>query len=61
VRLVDDPASGAGRRYVIEPELTSMAELDAIVTDYLQQAQLWDVVPATGCCPLLAEREEANP
>ena len=38
VRLVDDPASGAGRHYVIERELTSMAELEAIVADYLQQA-----------------------
>jgi hypothetical protein len=58
VRLVDDPATGEGRRYVIERELTSRAELEAIVADYLEQAQMWDAIPATGCCPLLAERDE---
>ena len=57
VRLVDVPADGHGRRYVIERELTSEAELDAIVADYLQQAAAWKVIPAAGCCPLLAERE----
>ena len=60
VRLVDDPVSGDGRHYVIERELTTMAELDAIVTDYLEQARLWDVIPAIGSCPLLAERREAE-
>jgi hypothetical protein len=60
VRLVDDPASGDGRHYVIERELTTNAELDAIVADYLEQAQMWDVIPAAGPCPLLAEREEAE-
>ena len=35
VRLVDAPAAGPGRRYVVERELTSMAELEAIVADYL--------------------------
>jgi hypothetical protein len=58
VRLVDDPASGAGRHYVIERELTSMAELDAIVADYLQQAATWDVIPAAGPCYLLADLAE---
>ena len=58
VRLVDEPADGEGRRYVIERELTVMAELEAIVADYLEQAAIWDVIPAAGCCPLLAEREE---
>jgi hypothetical protein len=37
-----------------------MAELDAIVTDYPEQARLWDVIPAIGSCPLLAERREAE-
>lgn len=60
VRLVDDPATGEGRHYVIERELTSKSELDAIVSDYLEQAHLWNVIPAIGCCPLLAEREEAK-
>ena len=60
VRLVDDPVSGEDRHYVIERELTTMAELDAIVIDYLEQARLWDVIPASGSCPLLAERREAE-
>ena len=50
VRLVDVPADGHGRRYVIERELTSMAELEAIVADYLQQAAIWDAIPAAGPC-----------
>jgi hypothetical protein len=58
VRLVDHPAAGHGRRYVIERELTVMAELQAIVADYLQQAAAWNVIPAAGCCPLLAETQE---
>jgi len=52
VRLVDDPALGDGRHFVIERELTSMAELEAIVVDYLQQAAEWDVIPAAGPCCL---------
>jgi hypothetical protein len=40
VRLVDDPVSGEGRHYVIERELTTMAELEAIIADYLTQAQM---------------------
>ena len=58
VRLVDDPTSGEGRHYVIERELTSMAELEAIVADYLQQAATWDVIPAAGPCCLLADLQE---
>ena len=58
VRLVDNPASGAGRHYVIERELVTMAELEAIVTDYLQQAGTWDAIPAAGPCCLLAELQE---
>ena len=57
VRLVDNPASGKGRRF-IERELVTMAELEAIVTDYLQQAETWDAIPATGPCCLLAELQE---
>jgi hypothetical protein len=57
VRLVDAPAAGDGRRYVIERELTIMAELDAIVADYLQQAALWDTIPAAGPCGVAAEIE----
>jgi len=60
VRLVDEPADGNGRRYIIERELTVRAELEAIVADYLEQAAAWDVIPASGCCPLLAEGREAE-
>ena len=58
VRLVDDPVSGHGRHYVIERELTSMAELEAIVADYLAQAQMWDAIPASGACCLVADLQE---
>ena len=58
VRLVDAPADGDGRRYVIERELTVMAELEAIVADYLQQAATWDMIPAAGPCSLLADAAE---
>ena len=50
VRVVDVPASGRGRRYVIERELTSMAELEAIVADYVEQAARWDAIPAEPVC-----------
>jgi hypothetical protein len=50
VRLVDVPASGIGRRFVIERGLTVMAELEAIVADYLDQAQRWDAIPALPRC-----------
>lgn len=58
VRLVDLPADESGRRYVIERELTVMAELEALVADYLGQAAIWDVIPAAGCAALLAEARE---
>jgi hypothetical protein len=57
VRLIDVPAERRGRRYLIERGLTSMAELEAIVADYLQQAARWDAVPAEPCC-LLEEAKE---
>ena len=52
VRVVDVPAGGRGRRYVIERGLTSMAELEAIVADYLEQAAVWDAVPTEPVCLL---------
>ena len=58
VRLVDSPASGEGRRYVIERELTSMAELAALLADYLEQAGTWDVIPALGPAALVADLRE---
>ena len=52
VRVVDIPAGGRGRRYIVERGLTSMGELEAIVADYLQQAAVWDAVPAEPVCLL---------
>jgi hypothetical protein len=60
VRLVDVPAEGRGRRYVIERELTSMAELEAIVADYLDQAARWHRIPAAGPCGLIDRIIEAR-
>jgi hypothetical protein len=58
VRLVDVPSSGHGRRYLIERELTVMAELEAIVEDYLDQAARWQVIAAAGACYLADRTEE---
>ena len=58
MRLVDAPASGEGRRYVIERELTTMAELEALVADYIRESQMWDAIPAAGPCCLLADLRE---
>ena len=60
VRLADHPADGCGRRYVIERGLTVLAELEAIVADYLEQAAIWDVIPATGSGALMAEARDAH-
>ena len=54
VRVVDVPAVGRGRRYIIERGLTSMAELRAIVADYLEQAARWDAIPAEPVCVIEA-------
>ena len=43
---------------MIERELTSMAELEAIVADYLGQAAAWNTIPAVAPCCLLAELAE---
>ena len=56
VRLTDVPADGHGRRYLIERGLTAMAELEALVADYLAQAEHWDAVPVEPCW---LERPEA--
>jgi hypothetical protein len=53
VRLTDIPARGRGRRFVIERGLTCMAELEAIVADYLVQAADLDAIPA--CSGTLTE------
>jgi hypothetical protein len=45
VRVSDVPAGGRGRRYLVERELTSKAELDALVADYLHQARVHAACP----------------
>jgi hypothetical protein len=60
VRLVDEPAEGDGRRYIVERELTVMAELEALVADYLEQATTWQVIPVAGSCALQADAREAG-
>jgi hypothetical protein len=40
--------------------LSVMAELKVIVADYLEQAATWDVIPAAGSRPLLAENRESG-
>jgi hypothetical protein len=47
LRLVDEPDGAAGERYVIERELQmeDAAELDALVGDYLAQAQTLQAIP----------------
>jgi hypothetical protein len=37
-----------------------MAELEAIVRDYLEQAATWNVIPAAGSGPLMAEARQAQ-
>jgi hypothetical protein len=45
VRVTDAPAKGKGRRYLVDRELPSKAELDGLVSDYLDQADRWDDIP----------------
>ncbi len=61
VRLTDVPADGHGRHYLIERELTRMVELQAIVDDYLREAERWDAVPAEPCWPPIASGLAASP
>jgi hypothetical protein len=48
VRLIDAPASGQGRRYLVERELEQdgYAALMSLVTDYLAVAEQRGVIPA---------------
>jgi len=50
VRVSDVPASGRGRRYLVERELTRKDELDALVADYLAEAA------ELGDCPMRTSR-----
>ena len=58
VRVIDRPATEGGRAYLVERELETMDELDALIADYLQQATKLDS-PPLAVCPL-ANSPEAN-
>lgn len=45
VRITDYPADGHGRAYVVERELTSISEINALLADYVAQATAWDDIP----------------
>jgi hypothetical protein len=42
VRVTDKPASGAGRSFLVERGLTSNAELQALVADYVSESERRD-------------------
>jgi len=48
VRVSDVPADGRGRSYLVEPEIGSMAELEALVADYQAKAKKLGYVPMHG-------------
>ena len=48
VRVSDVPADGRGRSYLVEPEIASMAELEALVADYQAKAKKLGYVPMHG-------------
>ena len=48
VRISDVPADGRGRSYLVEPEIGSMAELEALVADYKAKARKLGYVPMHG-------------
>jgi hypothetical protein len=45
VRVIDRPAKQGGRAYVVERELDTKDELDALIADYLHQAAKLDSPP----------------
>ncbi len=48
VRVTDRPAADGGRSYLVAAWVQNLAELDALLTDYLDQAGRW------GECPMRA-------
>ncbi len=48
VRISDVPADGRGRTYLVEAEVGSMAELEALVADYTAKAKKLGWVPMHG-------------
>ena len=51
VRVIDRPAGQGGRAYLVERELETKSELDALIADYLHQATKLDN-PPLAVCPL---------
>ena len=51
VRVTDRPVTVGGRAYLVERELETKTELDALIADYLQQAIKLDS-PPLAVCPL---------
>jgi len=45
VQLRDEPATGNGRTFLIEPAVESNAALEAIIADYLHSAKQLGYVP----------------
>ena len=48
VRISDVSADGQGRSYLVEPEVGSMTEIEAIVADYTAKAKKLGWVPMHG-------------
>jgi hypothetical protein len=57
-RVIDRPAAEGARAYLVERELETKSELDALITDCLQQATKLDR-PPLAVCPL-ENNPEAN-
>jgi len=49
VRVTDRAATAGGRCYLVERGPQTKAELDALVTDYLAEAQRMDAPPLASC------------
>jgi hypothetical protein len=45
VRITDCPATGRSRAFLVERGLTQCAELDALLADYVRQAERHGMVP----------------
>jgi hypothetical protein len=55
VRVTDRPARPGGRSFLVERGLGSRAELDAVVADYLNQAQVLGIPPVAAHLQLDAQ------
>ncbi len=58
VRVTDRPATQGRRAYLVERELETISELDALIADYLQQATRLDR-PPLATCPLDTPQDNA--